>query len=118
MNAQPYDGPERRKAMAEIEGRVRMLEELERAGAKSRKQMHEQVGDLKATMKEEFKDVAEAINNLGMELQSSKGTCPVDDIPCPKADVPWLKQWLTWIGAGEVAIVAAGITWVIQHAGK
>lgn len=122
MNPQPrppYRGPERRQndqTAAALEERVRMLEELERAGAKSRGVMHKQIEDLAASMKEEFRDVADAINNLGMEMQSlNTHKCPVDDVPCPKADVPWVKQGLVWLAAGSVSFAAFVITWMLQH---
>ena len=96
-----------------MEERVRMLEELDRAGSKSRAIMHAQI-------EEGFKGTADAVNDLGAQLQtfmlSSKGTCSIgDEMPCPKADVPWLKQWLTWIGAGEVAIISFIGYWLVTH---
>jgi len=106
-----WDGIERRSPSA-MEERVRMLEELDRAGSKSRAIMHTQI-------EEGFKGTADAVNDLGTQLQafmlSTKGSCLVDEEPCPKADVPWLKQWLTWIGAGEVAIISFIGCWLVTH---
>ena len=113
MAPREWDGRERRVSSGGLEERVRMLEELDRAGSKSRAIMHAQI-------EEGFKSTAEAVNDLGAQLQtfmlSSKGVCSMgDDQPCPKADVPWLKQWLTWIGAGEVAIISFIGYWLVTH---
>ena len=110
--AQDWDGTERRSSSG-LENRVRMLEELDRAGSKSRELMHIQIED-------GFKAAADAVNDLGIQLQTfilaSRGSCSVgDEMPCPKADVPWLKQWLTWIGAGEVAIISFIGSWLLTH---
>ena len=110
-----YPGPERRRIAVKLESRVRMLEELERAGNKSREGMHRQISVLTADQKAGFKEVAEAINNLSLEVSTTKGSCPVGEEPCPKGDIPWLKQWLTWIGAGEVALAGFLVTWLLTH---
>lgn len=110
-----YPGPERRRTAIKLESRVRMLEELERAGNKSREGMHRQISELKSDQQAGFKEVAEAINNLSMEVSTTKGSCPVGEEPCPKGDIPWLKQWLTWIGAGEVAIISFIGYWLVTH---
>ena len=114
MAPREWDGKERRVTAGGLEERVRMLEELDRAGSKSRAIMHAQIDD-------GFKSTADAVNDLGAQLQtfmlSSKGVCPMgDEQECPKKDVPWLEKWLVYLGAGEVAIVAFGVAWIIQHA--
>jgi hypothetical protein len=72
-----------------------------------------------AQIEDGFKSAADAVNDLGIQLQafmiSTKGSCPVGEEPCNKADVPWLKQWLTWIGAGEVAIISFIGYWLVTH---
>ena len=110
-----YKGPERRIEMSALKEKVRMLEELDRAGTKSREGMHIQITELRTEVKEGFKEVARAVNDLGIELRGVKGMCPEGDGPCAKGEIPWIKQWLTWIGAGEVLLASAVATWILQH---
>lgn len=114
-----WDGRKnRRKTDTELgimEDRVRMLEEKDRAGEKSREGMHRQIEALGADVKIGFKEVAEAINELGMDMQGAKNVCPNGEGECPKSDVPWIKQWLQYIGYGEVALACFMVTWILTH---
>jgi hypothetical protein len=114
-----WDGRKnRRKTDTELgamEDRVRMLEEKDRAGEKSREGMHRQIETMGSDLKTGFNEVAEAINDLGMELLASKKICPNGEGECPKADMPWVKDWLRYIGYGEVALACFMVSWMLTH---
>ena len=108
-NMTEWDGEERRQKP--LEKRVRDLEECDRAAKKSRESMHIQLGKVEFQVSEGRKEVQTAL-----KIITDKWDLHVES--CPRKDIGWLKQWLIWIGAGEVGIAAFMTTWIINHVSK
>lgn len=127
---------ERRKGMIELTERVRMLEELERAGKKSRENMHKQIAELKVESKaqteelklethrqtEDLKDfVSEGFKDVAEQFKGFNKTCAdctktmSTELATIKANYEWLNKMFKWASSGVAGSLTFFGTLLFQH---